>query len=49
MILFRSLLCAISFAGVVYTKSSKGDSVLVVVEPKQQDSYSIFFNGLRGA
>lgn len=49
MLLFRSLFCAIGLAGVVYAKSSKGDSVLVVVEPKQQDNYSIFFNGLRGA
>jgi oligosaccharyltransferase complex subunit beta len=33
---------------VVNARSSSGDSVLVVIEPKQQDDYSIFFDGLKG-
>ena len=43
-------LLALSLASVlgVDAKSSTGDSVLVVVDPAQQDSYSIFFNGLKG-
>ncbi|KAJ2913568.1 hypothetical protein MD484_g6824, partial [Candolleomyces efflorescens] len=42
-------LLALSLASVfgVDAKSSTGDSVLVVVDPAQQDSYSIFFNGLK--
>jgi oligosaccharyltransferase complex subunit beta len=36
-----SLLCADA-------KSSTGDSVLVVVDPKNQDQYSTFFEGLKG-
>jgi oligosaccharyltransferase complex subunit beta len=42
------LLLWTAFASVVKANSSSGDSVLVVIEPKQQDSYSIFFDGLKG-
>lgn len=38
-----SLTC-VSFA---VAKSSTGDSVLVVVDPKRQDQYSLFFEGLQ--
>ncbi|GLB35520.1 putative essential subunit of the N-oligosaccharyl transferase (OST) complex which catalyzes the transfer of a high mannose oligosaccharide from a lipid-linked oligosaccharide donor to an asparagine residue within an Asn-X-Ser Thr consensus motif in nascent polypeptide chains [Lyophyllum shimeji] len=31
----------------INAKSSTGDSVLVIVEPTQQDNYSLFFDGLR--
>ncbi|KAJ3562443.1 hypothetical protein NP233_g9568 [Leucocoprinus birnbaumii] len=31
----------------VYAKSSTGDSVLVIVEPKKQDDYNMFYEGLR--
>jgi len=48
MLLFRSLLFVVTgLASVLHAKSSAGNSVLVVVEPKQQDNYSIFFNGLK--
>ncbi len=39
---------AAGLASLVTAKSSSGDSVLVVVEPKRQDDFSIFFQGLKG-
>ena len=51
MLAFRRwCLLALSLANALYVaaKSSTGDSVLVVVDPKKQDDYSIFFNGLKG-
>lgn len=48
MVAFKRLFwLAIAFAS-SYAKSSTGDSVLVIVEPKKQDDYNIFFDGLRG-
>jgi len=46
---FTSLLVSIlSLSALSFAKSSSGDSVLVILEDKlQQDSYSIFFNGLK--
>jgi len=40
---------ALSLITLVEAKSSTGNSVLVVVEPKRQDDFSIFFEGLKGA
>lgn len=49
MVTFKRLVwLAVAFASSVYAKSSTGDSVLVIVEPKKQDDYNIFFDGLRG-
>lgn len=49
MVAFRSLLFLIaSLAASLNAKSSSGDSVLVIVEPKQQDNHSLFFDGLKG-
>ncbi|KAJ7577529.1 oligosaccharyl transferase beta subunit [Mycena floridula] len=36
----------LSLASLLDAKSSTGDSVLVVVDPKQKNDYSIFFDGL---
>ncbi|KAF5386854.1 hypothetical protein D9615_001982 [Tricholomella constricta] len=48
MVYLRSLLFLIAgFATGLNAKSSTGDSVLVIVEPKQQDNYSLFLNGLK--
>ncbi|KAG6831210.1 hypothetical protein H0H92_012004 [Tricholoma furcatifolium] len=48
MVLLRSLLFLVAgFSACISAKSSTGDSVLVIVEPKQQDNYSLFFNGLK--
>ncbi|KAF5349618.1 hypothetical protein D9756_009018 [Leucocoprinus leucothites] len=48
MVAFKRLVwLAVAFASSVYAKSSTGDSVLVIVEPKKQDNYNIFFDGLR--
>ena len=42
-------LLVLGIASLASSKSSKGDSVLVILDPKlHQDNYSIFFNGLRG-
>jgi len=50
MIALRRLLAlAVGLATFANAKSSSGDSVLVVVDPKRQDDYSIFFEGLKGA
>lgn len=50
MVTFKRLVwLAVAFASSVYAKSSTGDSVLVIVEPKKQNDYNIFFDGLRGA
>lgn len=49
MVAFKRLVwLAVTFASSVYAKSSSGDSVLVIVEPKKQNDYNIFFDGLRG-
>jgi oligosaccharyltransferase complex subunit beta len=40
---------ALGLITLVEAKSSTGNSVLVVVEPKRQDDFSIFFEGLKGA
>jgi len=49
MIAFKKLTwLAITLVSSVHAKSSTGDSVLVIVEPKKQNSYNIFFDGLRG-
>ena len=47
----RFCLLALSVAGLLCAeaKSSTGDSVLVVVDPKNQDQYNILFDGLKGA
>ncbi|EKM83135.1 hypothetical protein AGABI1DRAFT_111630 [Agaricus bisporus var. burnettii JB137-S8] len=42
----RLLLLAAAFAS-SYAKSSSGDSVLVIVEPKKQADYTLFLDGLR--
>ncbi|KAG5643557.1 hypothetical protein DXG03_000651 [Asterophora parasitica] len=48
MVYLRSLVFLIAgLATTLHAKSSTGDSVLVVVEPNQQDNYSLFFNGLK--
>ena len=39
---------ALGLVTLVQAKSSTGNSVLVVVEPKRQDDFSIFFEGLKG-
>ena len=43
----RLLILAAGLASLVNAKSSTGNSVLVVVEPKRQDDFSIFFEGLK--
>ncbi|KAF5317930.1 hypothetical protein D9619_012211 [Psilocybe cf. subviscida] len=43
----RLFILAASLASLVSAKSSTGNSVLVVVEPKRQDDFSIFFEGLK--
>ena len=43
----RLLILAAGLASCVNAKSSTGNSVLVVVEPKRQDDFSIFFDGLK--
>ncbi|KAF8898247.1 oligosaccharyl transferase beta subunit [Gymnopilus junonius] len=43
----RVLFLAAGLASLVGAKSSTGNSVLVVVEPKRQDDFSIFYDGLR--
>lgn len=43
----RLLILAAGLASYVDAKSSTGNSVLVVVEPKRQDDFSIFFDGLK--
>ncbi|CAA7260913.1 unnamed protein product [Cyclocybe aegerita] len=43
----KSLLLAVGLASLVNTKSWTGNKVLVVVEPKRQDDFSIFFDGLK--
>ena len=49
MIAFKKLTwLAITLVSSVHAKSSTGDSVLVIVEPKKQNSYNIFFDELRG-
>jgi len=49
MIAFKKLIwLAITLVSAVHAKSSTGDSVLVIVEPKKQNSYNIFFDELRG-
>ena len=44
----RLITLAVGLASLVSAKSSTGNSVLVVVEPKRQDDFSIFYDGLRG-
>jgi oligosaccharyltransferase complex subunit beta len=44
----RLLLAAVGLASLVSAKSSTGNSVLVVVDPKRQDDFSIFYEGLKG-
>lgn len=44
----RLLILAVGLTSCVNAKSSTGNSVLVVVEPKRQDDFSIFFDGLKG-
>ncbi|EAU81990.1 dolichyl-diphosphooligosaccharide-protein glycosyltransferase [Coprinopsis cinerea okayama7 len=41
------LALSLTFVFLVEAKSSTGDSVLVVVDPKRQDSYSLFFDDLK--
>lgn len=49
MIIFKKLIwLAITLVSSIHAKSSTGDSVLVIVESKKQNDYSIFFDGLRG-
>jgi hypothetical protein len=49
MLSFRGVFCLLSgLVAFVNSKSSAGDSVLVVVEPNHRDNYSIFFDGLKG-
>lgn len=43
----RLLILAAGLASYVCAKSSTGNSVLVVIEPKRQDDFSIFFEGLK--
>jgi hypothetical protein len=43
------IVLALGLVSLVQAKSSTGNSVLVVVEPKRQDDFSIFFEGLKGA
>ncbi|KAF8954962.1 oligosaccharyl transferase beta subunit [Flammula alnicola] len=43
----RLLILATGLASLVSARSSTGNSVLVVVEPKRQDDFSIFFEGLK--
>ncbi|KAF9480879.1 oligosaccharyl transferase beta subunit [Pholiota conissans] len=43
----RVLLLAVGLASLVSATSSTGNSVLVVVEPKRQDDFSMFFEGLK--
>ena len=45
--LHRLLILAAGLVSCVNAKSSTGNSVLVVVEPKNQDNFSIFFDGLK--
>ncbi|KAL9714706.1 oligosaccharyl transferase glycoprotein complex, beta subunit [Leucoagaricus gongylophorus] len=48
MIIFKKLIwLAITLVSSIHAKSSTGDSVLVIVESKKQNDYSIFFDGLR--
>ena len=48
MFSLRTLLILVAgLASYVYAKSSTGNSVLVVVEPKHKDNFSIFFDGLK--
>ncbi|KIJ94542.1 hypothetical protein K443DRAFT_110260 [Laccaria amethystina LaAM-08-1] len=48
MLSFRGLFWLLSgLVALVNSKSSAGDSVLVVVEPNHRDNYSIFFDGLK--
>jgi hypothetical protein len=42
----RLLILAAGLASYVNAKSSTGNSVLVLVEPKRRDDFSIFFDGL---
>lgn len=50
MLSLRSLVFLLAaLASGLYAKSSTGNSVLVIVEPKKQDDYSLFFNGLKGS
>ena len=43
------LLLVLGLTSWATAKSSTGDSVLVILEPKlQKDNFSIFFDGLRG-
>ena len=49
MVSFRSLtLLLAGLASGLYAKSSTGDTVLVIVEPKKRAEYSLFFGGLKG-
>ena len=49
MLAFRGVFWLLSgLVALVNSKSSAGDSVLVVVEPNHRDNYSIFFDGLKG-
>ena len=43
----RVLILAAGLASYVNAKSSTGNSILIVVEPKRQDDFSIFFEGLK--
>lgn len=49
MLSFRGVFWLLSgLVALANSKSSAGDSVLVVVEPNHRDNYSIFFDGLKG-
>jgi len=49
MITLKKLIwLALTLVSSIHAKSSTGDSVLVIVEPKKQNNYNIFFDGLRG-
>ena len=49
MLAFRGVFWLLSgLVALANSKSSAGDSVLVVVEPNHRDNYSIFFDGLKG-
>jgi len=45
---FTFILSVLGLASLAHTKSSAGDSMLVVVEPTHRDNFTIFFNGLKG-
>jgi len=45
--LYTFVLFFLSFSGLVYAKSSDGDSVLVIVEDSHQNDSSLFFDDLR--